>query len=106
MVDAATALRNLLQSRGFTDLEAPRGMDYHRRRPQSVQHSSPRQEALVQTGTLTTFEYYAEQLEPEADADHVHQLVLAAMESLRVAMRDVRRTMPKLIRTEGLTYLD
>jgi hypothetical protein len=37
---------------------------------------------------------YAEHLEPEADADRVHRLVLAAMESLRAAMRDVRRTMP------------
>lgn len=51
----------------------------------------------MRTGTQTTFTMFAEQLEPEADAGHVHQLVLAAMDALRVAMRHVRRIMPKLI---------
>jgi hypothetical protein len=27
------------------------------------------------------------------------------MEALRVAMRDVRRTMPRAIRAEGITYV-
>jgi len=49
MIDAAETLAELRASDGFTNLEARRGMDYHRRRPQSVERTSPRREAVVQS---------------------------------------------------------
>lgn len=105
MSEITDPVRALLQSSGFHDLEARRGMDYHRRRPQSVIHTSPREAALTRTGDLNIFEMPSGQLEPLADADHLHVLVVAAMESLRTAMRDVRRTMPKMIRAERIAYV-
>jgi hypothetical protein len=105
MTSAVDHIAALRQRPGFLDLEARRGMDYHRRRPQSVEHTSPRREAVIRIGNVTRFTDFAEQLEPEADADRVHALVVEAMEALRVAMRDVRRTMPRAIRAEGITYV-
>jgi hypothetical protein len=105
MISAVDHIAALRKSTGFVDLEARRGMDYHRRRPQSVPHSSPRREAVMRIGNMTQFTGFAEQLEPEADADKLHALVVQAIEALRTAMRDVRRTMPKAIRAEGITYV-
>jgi hypothetical protein len=59
----------------------------------------------MRIGNMTQFTGFAEQLEPEADADKLHALVVQAMEGLRTAMRDVWRTMPKAIRAEGITYV-
>jgi hypothetical protein len=104
-VNVTESLATLRRSKGFTSLETRRGMDYHRRRPQSVEHSSPRREAVVQSGNLTSYSHFAEALEPEADADHVHALVVDCMDATRTAMREIRRLMPKLIRAEGITYV-
>ena len=105
MINATESIATLRRSKGFTNLETRRGMDYHRRRPQSVEHSSPRREAVVQSGNVTSFSHFAEALEPEADADQVHALVVDCMEAARAAMREIRRLMPKLIRAEGITYV-
>ena len=105
MILATESVATLRRSDGFTNLETRRGMDSHRRRPQSVEHSSPRREAVVQSEALTTFSHFAEAFEPEADADQVHALVVACMEAARAAMREIRRQMPKLIRAEGITYV-
>jgi hypothetical protein len=105
MIDATETVATVRRSDGFTNLEARRGMDYHRRRPQSVQHSSPRREAVVHGQTETSYTYFAEAFEPEADANQIHALVVACMETARGAMREIRRLMPKLIRAEGITYL-
>jgi hypothetical protein len=105
MTSAVDHIAALRQRPGFLALEARRGMDYHRRRPQSVEHTSPRREAVIRIGNVTQFTDFAEQLEPEADPDSVYVLVVEAMEALRVAMRDVRRTMPRAIRAEGITYV-
>jgi hypothetical protein len=104
MILATESVTTLGRSDGFTNLETC-GMDYHRRRPQSVEHSSPRREAVVQSEAVTTFSHFAEAFEPEADADQVHALVVACMEPARAAMREIRRQMPKLIRAEGITYV-
>jgi hypothetical protein len=105
MIGATESVAALRRSDGFTNLETRRGMDDHRRRPQSVEHSSPRREAVVRSETVTSFSYFAEALEPEADADQVHAIVVGCMEAARAAMREIRRLMPKLIRTEGITYV-
>jgi hypothetical protein len=104
MILATESVTTLGRSDGFTNLETC-GMDYHRRRPQSVEHSSPGREAVVQSEAVTTFSHFAEAFEPEADADQVHALVVACMEPARAAMREIRRQMPKLIRAEGITYV-
>jgi hypothetical protein len=44
-------------------------------------------------------------VEPEADADTVHAILVAGMEPVRLAMRNVRLLLPKAIRAEGLTYV-
>jgi hypothetical protein len=105
MINATESLATLRWSKGFSSLETRRGMDFHRRRPQSVEHSSPRREAVVQSGNLTSFGPFAEALEPVADADQVHALVVACMDATRAAMREIRRLMPKLIRAERITYV-
>lgn len=54
MSRATDTLRTLEQSRGFRALDHRRGMDYHRRRPQSVEHASPRKDVVVHEGGMTT----------------------------------------------------
>jgi hypothetical protein len=98
-------IAELRAGEGFINLEARRGMDYHRRRPQSVEHTSPRREAVVRSESVTSYSYFAEALEPEADADQVRGIVVSCMEAARTAMSDIRRLMPKLIRAEGITYV-
>ena len=87
MILATESVTTLGRSDGFTNLETS-GMDYHRRRPQSVEHSSPGREAVVQSEAVTTFSHFAEAFEPEADADQVHALVSRVWS--RHALRCVR----------------
>jgi hypothetical protein len=101
-VEAVTALRT---SSGFGALDDRRGMDYHRRRPQSVMHTSPRKQAVETKGNEWTFTTFGPQAEPGADADLVHQIVKQAMASLLTAMQAVRKQMPEAIRTEGINYV-
>jgi hypothetical protein len=44
-------------------------------------------------------------LEPEADTDEVHRVVVDAMDQLKTAMRTVRLLVPKAIRAEGINYV-
>jgi hypothetical protein len=59
----------------------------------------------AQAAKVTSFSYWGEALEPEADADQVHALVVGCMGAARSAMCEIRRLMPKLIRAEGITYV-
>ena len=61
MILATESVTTLGRSDGFTNLETC-GMDYHRRRPQSVEHSSPRREAVVQSEAVTTFSHFADHM--------------------------------------------
>jgi len=73
------------------------------RRPQSVEHISPRRDLVEQLADHTRFSMPA--LEPEANADAVHLVVVEALDGLRIAMRDIRRLVPRMIRQEGMTYI-
>lgn len=105
MSRSVEALRVLYRSDAFHDLDERRGMDYHRRRPQSVAHSSPRRKAVEVSGGSMSIAVFGAALEPEADADAVHAIVVEAMEQLRIALRTVRLLVPKVIRAEGTTYI-
>jgi hypothetical protein len=105
MADAVEAIRVLQRSRAFRDLDERRGMDYHRRRPQSLQHASPRKEAMRHEPTQSVFTMFGAQLEPEADADRVHDVVLAATTALFTAMTAVRQLIPEAIRAEGINFI-
>jgi hypothetical protein len=105
LVDAVEAVGGLYASKAFQALEVRRGMDYHRRRPQSVPHASPRNGSVSRasdgTGTISLAEA---RLEPESDADAVHALVAETLLALKEAMAKIRVLLPKAIRAEGIFY--
>lgn len=87
-------------------LDARRGMDYHRRRPQSVPHASPRRGTMSQTpGGSVILGGLQPVLEPEADEDALHGIVVAAMLSTGHTMLDIRTIIPVAIRNEGINYV-
>lgn len=98
-------LEGLQSDHRFRTLDTRRGMDYHRHRPQSVPHASPKA-GTVSTNQdgVTQISMVGASLDPEADAEAVHRLLIDAMEPLRAAMRDVRREMPRAIRRERIVY--
>lgn len=102
---SVNALGTLSQSTPFLALEKRRGLDYHRRRPQSVEHVSPRTDVVTNEAGTTTLTMPSAVLEPEANADTVHEIVVAALEELRITMREIRSQLPKAIRYEGITYV-
>jgi hypothetical protein len=105
MVATANALRRLYEGEAFRALEGRRGMDYHRRRPQSVEHVSPRRDVIEHFSTYSTFSMPAPSLEPEANAEAVHQLVVAAMDAVQGAMTEIRGHLGPSIRGEDVTYI-
>lgn len=105
MLAAVEAVRALERSAGFRNLEKRRGMDYHRRRPQSVEHASPRRPVIVREEHHTVMTSFGAQLEPEADADEVHRVVIEALEELTTSMVKVRAAIPDAIRSEGITFV-
>lgn|GEM_PF-6712246 len=106
MTQAVDVVATLLASTGFQDLDARRGMDYHRRRPQSVQHASPRREVVTISGGTRTMTMFAATLDPEANADRVHEIVVTALEELHRAMRSFRALLGRAIRAEGIAYIE
>ena len=60
-------------------------MDYHRLRPQSVPHASPKRGVAQAGNGLLTIDLPAPVLDPEADAGRVYQLLIEAMEAVRQA---------------------
>jgi len=105
MVAAATAVNDLHGGTAFAALSQRRGLDYHRRRPQSIEHVSPRKDVMTHGPAVSTFTMPAPALEPEADPDAVHQVVIDALEPLRSTMHTIRLLLPKAIRAEGITYV-
>lgn len=105
MTDAVTAISDLYASEAFIALDQRRGLDYHRRRPQSLEHVSPRWDVTQHGPAVSTFTMPAPALEPEADPDAVHQVVVNALEALRSTMRAIRILLPKAIRAEGIVYV-
>lgn len=81
-------------------------MDYHRFRPQSVPHASPKH-GISQAGDgIVTIDLPGPVLDPEADADKVYQLLIEAMEAARQAMVAIRNDLAKPVRAAGLWYHD
>jgi hypothetical protein len=85
-------------------LDSRRGMDYHRLRPQSVPHTSPKRGVSQAGDGLVTIDLPGPVLDPEADADRVYQLLIGAMEAIRQAMVTIRNDLAKAVRAAGLWY--
>jgi len=101
----ARSIADLAADNRFIDLDQRRGMDYHRRRPQSVAHTSPRHGSVGGVGSgAVTISMVSADLEPEADAISVYHQLAEAMQPLLRVMGEMRRELPMAIRAEGITY--
>ena len=106
MVDLAEMVSSVHAGAAFRALDDRRGMDYHRRRPQSVKHASPRQDAVTERPDgVTELLVFGPNSDDDADGDKVHQVVVAALVAVTAACRVYRETMPTAIRSEGVTYV-
>ena len=88
----------------YVALDSRRGMDYHRLRPQSVPHASPKRGVSKAGNGIVTIDLPGPMLDPEADADRVYQLLIEAMESVRLAMVTTRNDLAKAVRAAGIWY--
>jgi hypothetical protein len=100
----AGAVSGLADDRRYVALDCRRGMDYHRLRPQSVPHASPKS-GIAQYGEgIVTIDFPSPVLDPEADADRVYQLLIDAMEAVRYAMKAIRNDLAQAVRAAGIWY--
>src|SRR5258708_16323252 len=88
----------------YVALDSGRGMDYHRLRPQSVPHASPKRGVSQAADGIATIDLPGPVLDPEADADRVYQLLIEAMEAIRQAMVTIRNDLAKAVRAAALWY--
>ena len=100
----AAAVSGLAGDPSYVALDSRRGMDYHRLRPQSVPHASPRRGVSQAGDGFITVDLPAPVLDPEADADRVYQILTDAMEPVRHAMLAIRNDLGKAARAAGLWY--
>jgi hypothetical protein len=105
MIALAETVSTLRTGKAWDNLDGRRGMDYHRRRPQSVAHTAPRAGTVSTDGSTTTMVMVAPALEADADADLVHAVAVAALDDLAACMREVRRLLPDAVRSEGISYI-
>jgi len=104
LVRISAAVSGLAVDPRYVALDSRRGMDYHRLRPQSVPHASPKR-GISRTGDgILTMDLPGPVLDPEADADRVYQLLINAMEAVRQAMVSIRNDLAKAVRAAGLWY--
>jgi hypothetical protein len=96
------AVSGLAADPRYVALDSRRGMDYHRLRPQSVPHASPRRGVSQAGDGIVTIDLPGSVLDPEADADRVYQLLVEAMEAVRQAMVTIRNDLAKAVRAAGL----
>jgi hypothetical protein len=106
MQQAVDKLGVLQASADYQALERRRGMDYHRLRPQSVRHGSPRVGPVSHDpkAGVVTLSAYVTHRDPEADADAVYDIVVRSLVALHTAMVGVRTLIPRTIRAEGVHY--
>jgi hypothetical protein len=98
-------IEGLRHDPAFKALENRRGMDYHRMRPQSVPHTSPRSAGPMTTlPGILQFASAGAAVDPDADGESVHQVLVEAMEPLRATMVRMRSTIPLAIRGAGHRY--
>ena len=100
----AAAVSGLAGDQRYDALDSRRGMDYHRLRPQSVPHASPKGGVSREGDGFVTIDLPVPVLDPEADADRVYQLLIEAMEAVRQAMVAIRNDLAKAVRAAGLWY--
>ena len=100
----ADAIEALYLDPRFRGLEDRRGMDFHRLRPQSVQHSSPRVGIVETTGATSSISMVAARFDSEADGVKVHDILVKAMTPVMAATRVLKREIPKSIRSSGYLY--
>jgi hypothetical protein len=100
----AAAVSGLAGDQHYLALDSRRGMDYHRLRPQSVPHASPKGGISREGDGIVTIDLPASVLDPEADADRVYRLLIEAMEAVRQAMVAIRNDLAKAMRAAGLWY--
>ena len=100
----AAAVSGLAGDQRYDALDSRRGMDYHRLRPQSVPHASPKGGVSREGDGFVTIDLPAPVLDPEADADRVYQLLIEAMEAVRQTMVPIRNDLAKAVRAAGLWY--
>jgi hypothetical protein len=98
------AVSALAGDQRYDALDSRRGMDYHRLRPQSVPHASPKGGVSREGDGFVTIDLPAPVLDPEADADRVYQLLIEAMEAVRQTMVAIRNDLAKAVRAAGLWY--
>lgn len=101
LADAVSALRT---APGYQSLDGRRGMDYHRRRPQSVAHTAPRTGTVSTTTGQTTLTMVGPRLEADASGEVVHSVAIEALEVLALSMRKVREFLPGALRAEQISY--
>lgn len=100
----SAAVSGLAAHPRYVALDSRRGMDYHRLRPQSVPHASPRRGVSQEGDGVMRIVLPGPVLDPEADADRVYQLLVEAMEAVRQAMVTTRNDLGKAVRSAGFWY--
>lgn len=100
----AGAVSALAQDPRYLALDSRRGMDYHRLRPQSVPHASPKHGVSQVGDGYVTLDLPGAVLDPEADADRVYRILIKAMDAVRQAMVAIRNDLAKAVRAAGLWY--
>ena len=104
LVRISASVSGLAADPRYIAFESRRGMDYHRLRPQSVPHASPKRGVSQAGDGIVTIDLPGPVLDPEADADRVYLLLIEAMEAVRQAMVTIRNDLAKAVRAAGLWY--
>ena len=87
---------------GFSSLDNRRGMDYHRRRPQSVPHTAPKEGVWDEMQGHTVVKHVAPQLDPDADLAIVHVVAAKGLNQLAETMHGVCDQIPKVFAELGI----
>ncbi|MFB7950102.1 hypothetical protein ACFC6L_34935 [Kitasatospora phosalacinea] len=84
-----TCLIKLQQDHRFVSLDRRRGMDYHRHRPQSLSHTSPREGIASRTDATVTVSYVSASDDTANDEKQVHHVAVDALAMLADAMQEL-----------------
>lgn len=102
MVRLADLVSAFERGQAFRALNERRGLDFHRRRPQSVHHAAPSMGSTRHAVDGWEMILAAPGQDPAADPDKVAGIALAALLRLRQTMLDVRPTVFKAIRADRI----